>query len=559
MWRRFSFPVVICAASQVMLQAQTFTSTVPSGIMDQFRAQRAAWTTNIFVYATALFGILAVIEFAWSAAVMLLEKTDLQSWTSALVRKMMWIGAFYALLLNGNTWIPAIIDSFTTIGQTASGTTALSPGDVFVQGLSIAGALMDGASTSAFFTNPGPSLALVFGAVLIVIAYTIITLNFIVTMVESYILVSAGFIFLGFGGSRWTAPYVERYIGLAVSIGIKILLLYCLIAAGMNLGNGWIAEAQNISSSTRPIMTVFDVMGAAVIFMMLCWQIPKLFSAVLGGSPTLTGGDFAATLGLVAGTAFAAGSAMARGASAVVGAVAAGGAGAGAGAGAGSSGSSASSAVASVGAAGGTGGGTGVAGGGGSVAPPSAPSQGSGGGMGGPRVQPDPPVSSGTTAFAANPDSAPAASTRTGSDATVSSMISSTGGEPLAGSGFEGERPARGFTSAPRPARTSRETRPAPAFASDRAGTTGGEVSPDPGTVSAVPEVSSVATGASAEQTPPRASGWERIVSTARRVHRGLSRASDHMDDMRRRVGPLPSDAAAHATPPRMPIDHHED
>lgn len=543
MWRRLLFLVGICACSQMMLQAQTFNSTVPSGIMDQFRAQRAAWTTNVWVYATALFGILAVIEFAWSAAVMLLEKTDLQSWTSALVRKMMWIGAFYALLLNGNSWIPAIIDSFTTIGQTASGTNALSPGDVFVQGLSIAGALMDGASTSAFFTNPGPSLALVFGAVVIVISYIIITLNFIVTMVESYILVSVGFIFLGFGGSRWTAPYVERYIGLAVSIGIKILLLYCLIAAGMNLGNGWIAEAQNISSSTRPIMIVFDVMGAAVIFMMLCWHIPKLFSAVLGGAPTLTGGDLAATVGIMASAAYAAGSAIARGASAVAGAVVTGGAGAGAGAG--SSGSSASSAVASVGAAGGSGGG-----GGGSVAPPSAPSRGSGGGMGGPRAQPAPPVSGGTTAFTASPDSAPAVSTRTGSDATPSSMISSTGGEPLAGSGFEGERPARGFTSAPKPA---------PASASDRAGTTGGEVPPDPGTSSAVPEVNSVATGASAEQAPPRASGWERIVSTARRVHRGLSRASDQMDDMRRQIGPLPSDAAAHASPPRMPIDHHED
>ena len=226
--------------------------------------------------------------------------------------------------------------------------------------------------------------------------------------------------------------------------------------------------------------------------------------------------------------------------------------------GAGSSGSGASSAVASVSAAGGGGGGAGAAGGGGSVPPP-APSRGSGGGMGGPRVQPDPPVTSGPTAFASSQDSAPAASMRAGSDVAPSSMISSTGGEPLAGSGFEGERPARSFTSAPRPARTNRETKAAPAFASGRAGTGGDETSPDPGTVSAVPEVSSVATGASAEQAPPHASGWERVVSAARRVHRGLSRASDHMDDMRRRIGPLPSDAAAHASPPRMPIDHHEE
>ena len=49
-------------------------------------------------------------------------------------------------------------------------------------------------------------------------------------------------------------------------------------------------------------MGAFDIMGAAVIFMMLCWQIPKLFSAVLGGAPALTGGDLLSTgTGLVAG------------------------------------------------------------------------------------------------------------------------------------------------------------------------------------------------------------------------------------------------------------------
>ena len=122
---------------------------------------------------------------------------------------------------------------------------------------------MDGASTSAFFTNPGTSLALAFAALLIVISYTLITINFIVTLVESYLVVSVGFIFLGFGGSRWTAPYTERYIGLAVSIGIKIVLLYCLIAAGFDLSLGWLNEAQGIATSARPAMTAFDVMGGA--------------------------------------------------------------------------------------------------------------------------------------------------------------------------------------------------------------------------------------------------------------------------------------------------------
>jgi type IV secretion system protein TrbL len=375
----------------VFAQGAPFNSTVPSQIMEQFRNQRTQWTTNVWVYANTLFGILAVIEFAWSAAVMLLEKTDFQSWTSALIRKLMWIGAFYALLLNGRYWVPAIIDSFTQIGQNAAGLGALSPSGVFIQGLKLAGALIDGASTSAFFTNPGSSLVLAFAALLIVVSYTIITINFIVTLVESYLVVSVGFIFLGFGGSRWTAPYTERYIGLAVSIGIKIVLLYCLISAGFNLSVSWLDEAQSIAASARPAMVAFDVMGGSLIFMMCCWQIPKLFAAVIGGSPALTGGDLAATAAVVGGAALAVGGLAAAGAGALAGGGSgAAAAGTGSAADAGGSGAGATTEVASVGSVG-----AGSSGGGGSVSPPSSLSSSSAADASTASRQPDPPSSPG--------------------------------------------------------------------------------------------------------------------------------------------------------------------
>ncbi|HEX4230202.1 MAG TPA: P-type conjugative transfer protein TrbL [Bryobacteraceae bacterium] len=222
---------LLAVVAQSALAQAGFQTTVPTDILTQFRNQRILWSTNVWVYANRLFGILALIEFTWSAVTMVLDKTDLQSWTSALIRKIMWIGAFYALLINGRNWIPAIIDSFEQIGSNAAAMARpLSPSDVMAQGINIAGALMDSAGSSGFFTNPGPAFALVFCAILIVLSYVIITINFVVVMVESYIIVSVGFVFLGFGGSRWTAPYVERYIGLAVSIGIKIVLIYCRLA-----------------------------------------------------------------------------------------------------------------------------------------------------------------------------------------------------------------------------------------------------------------------------------------------------------------------------------------
>jgi type IV secretion system protein TrbL len=131
-----------------------------------------------------------------------------------------------------------------------------------------------------------------------------------VAIVESYIVVAAGFVFLGFGGSRWTAPYAERYIGLAVSNGTKIMVIYLLIAVGTTLGNSWVNEAQGASTSSSPEMVALDVMAAALMYMMLCWQIPKVFSAVLGGSPALSGGDLVSVgSSLVVGAATLAGTA----------------------------------------------------------------------------------------------------------------------------------------------------------------------------------------------------------------------------------------------------------
>jgi hypothetical protein len=162
----------------------------------------------------------------------------LQSWASALVKKVMWIGVFYALLINGRTWVPQIIESFTQIGLKASGqTTPMSPSGVFAQGLNIAQVLMARGSILDFFEKPGSSLVLGIGAILIVVSYAIITINFVMATVESYFVISVGYLFLGFGGSRWTAPYTERYMALAVANGIKLVVLYCLIAGGTKPGD----------------------------------------------------------------------------------------------------------------------------------------------------------------------------------------------------------------------------------------------------------------------------------------------------------------------------------
>ena len=154
----------------------------PSTILDAYRAQRTTWFANVWPATHTLFGLLAIIDFSWSAAVMVLERQDFQSWAAALVRKMMTIGVFYALLIYGRQWIPAITDSFETLGQHASGGGPLSPSDVFVRGLNMAGALIDGATSTGIFKDFGGALALVVAACLTLLAFCGITIQFVVAL-----------------------------------------------------------------------------------------------------------------------------------------------------------------------------------------------------------------------------------------------------------------------------------------------------------------------------------------------------------------------------------------
>ncbi|MFD2274697.1 type IV secretion system protein [Undibacterium arcticum] len=64
------------------------------------------------------------VDFAWSGVIYVLEKNDIAEIVISNVKKNTHDWIFYSLLKFSNTWIPAIIDSFTKIGQTAGNVSA---------------------------------------------------------------------------------------------------------------------------------------------------------------------------------------------------------------------------------------------------------------------------------------------------------------------------------------------------------------------------------------------------------------------------------------------------
>lgn len=301
--------VAIVAVSITIAHAQAGSTNAPTSILDEYKSLEGQWISKLLGATQRLFVLLAGIEVIWSFTLLSLEKADFQLLTAAIIRKIMWIGIFYALLLYGVTpdgggWIPAILNSFQLLGQNASSVGPLGPSAIVGFGVNTSVDMLSAASDAGFLTDMGTALTLVFCAVVIFIAYLAVAIQFVVALVESYLAVGGGVILLGFGGSRWTAPYVERYVAYSVSVGLKILILYLLVGAGMTLSQGWAQAALGIGNSTEPARTGFDLAAAAVMFLAVCWMSPKLASAILGGATTLTGGDLAAVgVGLGAGAA----------------------------------------------------------------------------------------------------------------------------------------------------------------------------------------------------------------------------------------------------------------
>jgi type IV secretion system protein TrbL len=286
--RRMLSVSAVALASVVTAQAQTTVDV--GGTFQQIGQAANAWIPAMMQEAAFLFYVLATLDFAWSAPSFLRE-SDFTGLFLSLIKKLLVISFFYAVLINGQVWIPAIVNSFAQLGATAAGVPlAQSPSDIMMQGIQIVSDLFTKVSTTDLLTQPGGAITTILASCIVLASYIIITLHYVVTKLEAIIVMSAGYIFLGFGGSRWTAPYFERYISLAVSTGVRLMLIYLMLGVFRTVSNNWIAT-MNGYTADEPITQIFPTLMSMLLFAFASWMIPKMAGSIAAGTLGMGGGD----------------------------------------------------------------------------------------------------------------------------------------------------------------------------------------------------------------------------------------------------------------------------
>src|SRR6202163_4712373 len=171
--RRFSMVLIHLIVIGVVLLTATLLAHAqgpnsvngPSSILDEYSGLQNGWITKLLGAAQRLFFLLAGIEVTWAFTLLAIEKADFQALTATIVRKIMWIGIFYAILLYGVTpggggWIPAIIDSFHILGQNASSVGPLGPSAIVGFGVNMSIDLLSSLKGADFLTGFSSSMAL---------------------------------------------------------------------------------------------------------------------------------------------------------------------------------------------------------------------------------------------------------------------------------------------------------------------------------------------------------------------------------------------------------------
>jgi type IV secretion system protein TrbL len=303
--------VGLFVSCNLFAQVQQQNASGITTVFKQLQQVTNAWVNPIMNAATDLFWLLATIEFAW-AGISYLREHDIGGLFIALVRRILIIGFFAAVLINGHTWIPAIINSFVQIGSNASGLPVqLDPAAMLADGLKIVNQLGNTIQFAGLFTNPGAALMTVAVSLIVMAAYVLIVFHYLVTKLESIILLSAGYVFVGFGGHSSTRPYLERYISLALGTGVRLMVIYLMLGAFHSLSQQWVQDMGGFTAQ-QSFDTLFPTLCAIVLYALASWKIPKLCGSLASGSlgmgagdligPMVTGAELAATAAVMAAT-----------------------------------------------------------------------------------------------------------------------------------------------------------------------------------------------------------------------------------------------------------------
>jgi type IV secretion system protein TrbL len=265
----------------------------------------------------ALSNILIALDVTLAALWWLSEGDD--NVLGRLIKKVLYIGAFAFILTNFQTLSETVFKSFSTLGLTAGGgglsaEDLMRPGRIAGVGFSAAHPLIDKASQLTgfpeIFVNLLTVVLLMVAWLLVVLAFFVMSIQLLVTILEFKLTSLAGFTLVPFAFWNKSSFLAERVLGAVVSSGVKVMVLAIIVGIGANFFDPLV-----VSLGEDPdLAAAMTLVLAALTLAALSIFGPSIASGLVSGAPQLGAG---AAVGTAAGAALMLGGGAALGARAL--------------------------------------------------------------------------------------------------------------------------------------------------------------------------------------------------------------------------------------------------
>jgi type IV secretion system protein TrbL len=302
--RRYSFHAGITLILVILVAAapaHAQSAGTLDQIVSQFQTRSSGWESSLRSFALNTFGILAVIELAWAAIRLAFRGSDVSEWLAEIVNQILFLDFFLALLENSVTWGQAIVNSFRQAASGAGGS-GIAPSDVFASGAELAQRVM----SHVTLWDPGASAGLIISGLVIEVCFALIAACMVLALVESYLVISMGVLFMAFGGTRWTKDFAISTVRYTVSVGAKLFVLQLLVSIGNGLITDWAATFQDLTAASLCILV-----GCSIVMLALVKVLPETMQHIVNGSSMASGSALVGAAAAVGGATAAFGAGLA--------------------------------------------------------------------------------------------------------------------------------------------------------------------------------------------------------------------------------------------------------
>lgn len=281
--------VLVVPAFGVLAVAPDLVAQAPAGALDQialdYQLATRGWIGRVLAVTTNLFFWLALLEFATAGLMYMVATSHAREEAAGrLLVRIMLISFTYMLITQSGYWLVRLIDSFAGVGEYVAGG-FMSPSEIVAYGTYLSKQILESVDLTGMVRNPPVTFYMTLTALLVVLSYILIAVQVVLTLIQSYILLSAGVFFLAFGAFRATVSLAENYLLACVHAGVKLMILYFVVALGEPLTRRWaeaLAADRALSTDFTPII---EVLAGVIMLAFIVWFTPnKIANQITSGA-----------------------------------------------------------------------------------------------------------------------------------------------------------------------------------------------------------------------------------------------------------------------------------